>query len=94
MLELKLLPKHMINFILVVNMIEQKLQPAAVKRWNAAKTENAPKKVMMVKIAVKKMGQLKWIAARMGNVPKKDMTVKTAAKMNKIININFSNSVI
>jgi len=55
---------------------------------------NALKKVMMVKIAAKKMEQLKWIAAKMANAPKKDMMVKTAAKMRKSININLSNSLI
>ena len=55
---------------------------------------NALKKGMTVKIAVKKKGQPRWIAVKTANAQKKDMTAKTAAKMRKIINNNFSNSLI
>ena len=65
-----------------------------VKRWIAVKTANAPKRVMMVRTAAKKMALQKWIAAKMANAPRKDTTEKTAANMRKNININFLNTVI
>ena len=65
-----------------------------MKKWIAARMVNALRKDMMVKIAAKKMDQQKWIVAKMASAPKKVMIVKTAAKMNKIININNSNSLV
>ena len=55
---------------------------------------NAQKKVMMVRIVVKKMELQKWIAVRTANALKKDMMVRTVAKMSRIINFNFSKSLI
>ena len=80
--------------MLAVNTIEQQYQQLTVKKWIAVKTVSALKKVMMAKIAAKKMAQQKWIAAKMANAPGKDTTEKTAANMRKNININFLNRVI
>ena len=80
--------------MIAANMIEQLWGQLAAKKWIAAKMVNALKKVMMGKTAVKKMKQLKWIAVKTANAQKKDMMAKTAAKMRKIINNNFSNSLI
>ena len=82
----------MTSFMIAANMIEQQQQ--AMKKWSVVKMASALKKGMMGKTAVKKMKQLKWIAVKTANAQKKDMTAKTAAKMRKIINNNFSNSLI
>ncbi len=84
----------MTNFMLVANMIGLLQQHQTAKKWIAVKMANAPKKVMMVKIAVKKREQLKWIAVKTANALKKVMTVKIAVKMRKSININLLNSLI